>query len=197
MEIYDLRNSFPINQSVFEGLARSIHKREMVGKKHPRPTTRMACFPGATRTYCSLDGTLYSCEKTEFGDSFALGSVASDIDADRAYRLSEIVRLHCDCANCVASRTCTLCPAEAKASKELPGRLDSQRLRGVCRTFSWMRSLSAQLSEYTEIMEKNPSVLDRLFEGETILNDDWLDHVKLFSERRSRVELSTESLEGF
>ena len=193
-----IRDGFPINKSLLDGNVRDIHKRQLPGPRRLKPpVTRMSCFPGATRTYCSSKGVLYSCEKTEFGDFFALGSAAHDVDADKAYDLAEMLRLHCECANCVANGFCGLCPAQATVSKDDPRRLDGFALRKTCQRFASEAGLAARLREYTEIMEANPDVLDWIYEEEHSSEDDWLNYVRVLTAKPARVKLPVEELQEF
>ena len=191
-----IRNGFPINKSVLDANVKDIHKRPLPGGRRTKlPVTRMSCFPGATRTYCSSKGVLYSCEKTEFADFCALGNAADDVDADRAYDLADMLRLHCECANCVGSGFCGLCPAQATVSKDDPRRLDGFALRKTCQRLASESGLAARLKEYTEIMEANPDVLDWIYEEEHGSDDDWLNHVRVLTAKQPRVNLAVEELE--
>ena len=51
-----------------------------------------------------------------------------DVDARRAYELTEWVRLLCDCGNCVGNRLCSDCPALCRPSRgNTPGRRTAWR----------------------------------------------------------------------
>ncbi len=193
-----IRDGFSINKSLLDANVRGIHKRQLLGLRRVKsPVTRMSCFPGATRTYCSSKGVLYPCEKTEFGDLFALGNAEGDVNGDRAYYLSEMLRLHCDCANCIASSLCGLCPAQTTESKDHRGRLDGFALKRTCQRLASESSLAGRLREYSEIMEANPDVLDWIYEEEHSSEDDWLNHVQLLTATPRRVNLPVEELEEF
>lgn len=193
-----IRDSFSINKSLLDNRVKDIHKRELLGARRVKaPVTRMSCFPGATRTYCSSKGVLYSCEKTDYGDFFALGSAENDVDAEKARRLAEMLRLHCDCGNCIAFAFCGLCPAQITASKDNSGRMDGFALNKRCQRVASGASFAARLKEYTEIMEANPDVLDWIYEQEHSSDDDWLNHVQLLTSTPKRVNLPVEELEEF
>jgi hypothetical protein len=189
---------FSINKSLLDGNIRDLHKRKLLeGRRLKPPVTRMSCFPGATRTYCSSKGILYSCEKTDFDEFFALGNARDDVDADKAYYIAEMLRLHCDCANCPASSFCGLCSGQVTVSKDDPGRLDGFALRKKCQKIAAESNLAVRLREYTEIMEANPNVLDWIYDQEHSSDDDWLNHVQVITTQPKRVGLPVEELEEF
>ena len=191
----DLAYSYPVAKSIFDGTTRDIHKRRIGGSRARRPTARMSCFPGATRTYCSSNGVLYSCEKTAFGELFVLGNAASDVDANRSYTLVEKMRINCDCGNCVIKGLCGMCPAQLKESEEHPGTLDIAHLLETCQKRMADRSVAARLASYTEIMDNNADVLDWIYEGESSSADDWLNKVKLFTASPLRIAWEIEELQ--
>jgi sulfatase maturation enzyme AslB (radical SAM superfamily) len=156
-----LRENFSINKGLLDAHIRDVHKRKLQGFARVKsPVTRMSCFPGATRTYCSSKGILYTCEKTEFDHLLALGNVESDVDAHKAYDLAEMLRLFCDCANCIANSFCGLCPAQVTVSKDNPERLDGFAIRKKCQELADESNLARRLKEYAEIMSANPNVLE-------------------------------------
>ncbi len=191
-----IRDGFSINKSVLDPTVKDIHKRQMVGTRRKKPpVTRMSCFPGATRTYCSSKGVIYSCEKTEFSEFFALGNAGEGVDSDKACGLAEMLRLHCDCANCITSRFCGLCSAQITVSKDDPARLDGLALRKTCQRLASEPNLAERLREYTEIMEANPDVLDWIYEQEHSSDNDWLNQVQILTTKHTGVDIPVEELE--
>jgi hypothetical protein len=134
---------------------------------------RLSCLPGATRTYCSSDGTLYPCEKTERGKLFEIGDAAGDVDVTKAIALTERVRLLCDCGNCIANRLCSHCPGRLSELIGAPGGADAPAFQAECQQMA-QRVLPAQLTEYTEAMEASPQCLDAFLASQKTEND-WLN----------------------
>jgi sulfatase maturation enzyme AslB (radical SAM superfamily) len=183
-----LRSKFPLGCSQLDRSFRSVHFRQVSGNRNSEQYVfRLSCFPGATRTYCSSQGFLFSCERTEWGSLLELGSAANDFDVDvrKAHELTELVRLLCDCGNCVANRLCSHCPALVSESREHPGTVDGLAFQEECR--QTQAALPGKLKAYTELMEVNPEILDVLLSGTTV-DDDWLNDVKVIVPRRKAVE---------
>jgi hypothetical protein len=145
----------------------------------------MSCFPGASRTYCSVAGAIYPCEKVKFSKFFEIGDATGGVDGDKAFdSLVEQVRLGCDCGNCILSQLCTLCPASVRESEESPDRLDYLALRRTCGELAWEPLLAARMRRYTEVLETNPTALDGVFprtDGKDQV--DWLGDVEVFTSR--------------
>ncbi len=194
----ELRKRFSINKALFDNQLRSLHKRRIVPERgQERRVARLSCFPGATRTYCSTQGKLFPCEKTEFGELFALGNTTNDLDVDKAYNLAELLRLHCDCANCIAREVCSYCPAILKESQDRPGFPDAVAFQRMCRQEAMRGGLSRILRDYTDVMESNPDVLDLVYAQESKGEDDWLTDVKVLATKLENEELDIEELAEF
>lgn len=166
-----LQTSYPVSRSMFLENAKSLHRRSIT--RQPSPVTfTYRCFPGTTRTFCSADGKLYSCERTETGEVFRLGTANEGVDTDRAIWLSEACRLLSDCGNCVAKRVCPLCAAMLTEDKE-SGRLDAMACKDMCQRI--VHGLPSGLAAYTAIMEtcQDQAVVDQIV-GET-KEDEWLE----------------------
>jgi len=190
-----LHKRFPINEYLFNSLVRSFHKRRIVSERgEARRVSRLSCFPGATRTYCSAQGALFPCEKTEFRAFLRLGNVADDLDVDKAYDLTELLRLHSDCANCVARESCSHCPAILRESQERPGFPDAVAFQRMCQGQAIHGRLLRILREYTDVMESNPDVLDLAYSEERGGEDDWLNRVKVLVAKLESEELGIEEL---
>jgi hypothetical protein len=190
----DVKKDQPLSWLMAEHDLRKLHTREVTrwGNATNSAVTRLSCFPGATRTYCSLQGVLYTCEKTPRGKLYELGDIENDVDADRAYDLVEKVRLLCDCGNCVANRFCTLCSAQMIETQ--PGVADAVAFQKDCQ--ATQANLPGQLKDYTELMESNPDIVDDLVSAEQ-MDDDWLNSVRIFPHIDPPVELTVEELEAF
>ena len=88
----------PLGHRMLSQEIEHIHTRRVITHDSRKsPTTRMSCFPGATRTYCSVAGTIYPCEKVKFSKFFVIGDATNGVDGDKAFdSLVEQVRLGCD-----------------------------------------------------------------------------------------------------
>jgi uncharacterized protein len=150
------------------------------------------CLPGSLRIFCSADGILYPCERTETGKSFELGNAEDGVDLYRAIRMTEAVRLLGDCGNCVARQFCAICPAWASELED-SGRQNALAFQRQCQMTR--NNLQKQLAEYTTAMEANPGVVGKILQkGKT---DDWVSDVRFIpTEGQLRViELGIEELE--
>lgn len=176
--------NYPIARSLFVGNVRNLHHRDVTSR--PLPASFVyRCLPGTTRTFCSAEGKLYCCERTETGEVFQLGMADRGVDTDRALRLAELGRLLSDCANCVAKRVCSLC-ASAMTEDKKSGKVDAQAYQKLCQ--SVVHNLSARLREYTDLMEvcQNQKTADTLMPRGH--DDDWLDDLKyLLNEEHVRA----------
>ncbi|NQT15336.1 MAG: radical SAM protein [Planctomycetes bacterium] len=194
---FDLINRHsPIYGRILSGQIEGIHRRHVFGSAKRKPRAfRLSCFPGAARSYCSLRGGLFPCERVEFGEFFEIGDATSGVDADKAYNcLVERIRLGCDCGNCVANEVCSLCPSWVTESKESPGKPDYLALQKTCKQLASESTFLTRLSTYASIMEANDKVLDWLFPQKTPGQGDWLSDVKVIMESREYVELPVEEL---
>jgi hypothetical protein len=188
----------PICGNLLRGDIERIHHRPIVGSAaRPFPVSRMSCFPGAARTYCSSRGIMFPCERVEFGKLFEIGNVASDVDADKVCDyLVEGVRLGCDCGNCIINQVCVLCPAQVAESRESPGHPDYLALQRTCRQWASEPVFVGRLRNYTELMEANRKVADWLYPGRGHgKQKDWLADVRVLTEHQEDVELTVEELE--
>ncbi|MGO8744657.1 MAG: radical SAM protein [Thermoguttaceae bacterium] len=177
-----------------------IHHRSVVGRAaQTRPVTRLSCFPGATRTFCSTQGALFPCERVDFDKLFEIGDATSDVHGDKACNnLVEAVRLGCDCGNCITDPVCSLCPTSVTESRASPGNPDYSELRHTCRQLASELNLIERLKKYTEIMEANPTVLDHLYPArDGGGRESWLSDVKVVLVKQEDVQLTVEELEDF
>jgi hypothetical protein len=191
-----LRSRFSFHCSLCERSMRAFHHRQVFGNgDNGQFIFRLACFPGATRTFCSSQGVLHSCEKTEVGTLFELGDATSDIDVNRACRLVETVQRLCDCGNCAANRLCSHCPAQVSELRNNPGVADALAFQRECRQTA-QAALLTRLSEYTGIMEQNPGLLDLLLDAAK-RDDDWLNDVGVVVPERRGTQPMVEAIEEY
>jgi radical SAM protein with 4Fe4S-binding SPASM domain len=113
------------------------------------------CMPGVRRVFVTADGLLYPCEKVE-SKEFMIGHVDSGVDPNL---VAGVVATYAeksigDCADCWASRLCSMCHNSAKHG----GRFDIARKRERCepQRTTW----HATLQMYTTILEDNPKAFD-------------------------------------
>jgi radical SAM protein with 4Fe4S-binding SPASM domain len=151
------------------------------------------CYAGVVRTFCSSQGFLYPCERTETGELFKLGDAYGGVDVNRSFRLIETFRLLGDCGNCPARAVCTLCPAAVLESNST-GRPDTFRFQSEC----WQQgaNLRRSLEEYTRMMEMNRDVVDNVVNRQE--SDDWLEHVQivLTDEQKEVIEAEVKGFEA-
>ncbi|TVS20159.1 MAG: radical SAM protein [Planctomycetaceae bacterium] len=197
----EARQDDPLGHRILSQEIEHIHTRSIIGHDSlRRPTTRMSCFPGASRTYCSVAGAIYPCEKVEFTKFFEIGDATNGVDGDKAFdSLIEQVRLGFDCGNCILNQICTVCPASVRESQESPGGPDYLALRRTCGELASEPLLAARLRRYTELMETNPTVLDGVFrrtDGKD--EEDWLGAMEVLTSReqanRRNAEVGLEEL---
>lgn len=188
-----LQNSFPVSYRLFAGTMRNLHTRRIT-RWPVRVNFGYLCYPGAARTFCSADGLLFPCERTETGDLFKLGDAENGIDVERALRLTEKLRVLSDCGNCVSKRTCSFCPAVVVESGD-SGMPDALTFQAECR--QRIGSIYTALSEYVALMEANQGAADSII-GSNDSDDDWLGKVEFLldeEQQKSEVELEVEELE--
>jgi sulfatase maturation enzyme AslB (radical SAM superfamily) len=177
-----IEEAFPLFCTLFVRETKKLHLREI----HTRDAEYYfvgRCFPGATRTFCSSSGGIYPCEKIETGGLFKLGA-AGNAGVDNALRLTEVIRLLGDCANCVAKNVCELCPV-AISQLDSPGRADALSFQRRCRKV--ISGLPAQLEEYTFLMEMNPEIIDRIIPRRD--QNGWLDDITVLPTERQLREM--------
>ena len=191
----------PICENLLRVNIEHIHQRPVVGSAARKlPVSRLSCFPGAARTYCSSQGVIYPCERVDFGKLFQIGDATSDVDVDKACDfLVEMLRLSCDCGNCILHQVCTLCPAQVTESREFPGYPDFLAIQKTCGQLAAEPAFAARLRTYTEIMEADSKILDGLYpeKKSSVEENDWLSHVTVLTVKQEDVELGIEELGEF
>lgn len=113
------------------------------------------CVPGVRRVFVTADGELYPCEKVE-SKEFMIGNIETGIDRNLVERLIDRYAEESvgDCANCWASRVCSLCYTSAKHGDKF----DIERKRERCQR--QRNTWDGMLQMYTEILEQNPKAFD-------------------------------------
>ena len=113
------------------------------------------CMPGVRRVFVTADGDLYPCDKVE-SKEFAIGHVDTGVDRGLVEKVVDTYAEHSigDCADCWASRLCSMCYNSAKHG----AKFDIERKRERCekQRTTW----HATLQMYTTILENNPKAFD-------------------------------------
>lgn len=185
-------SDFPMTQSLLRQRWYRVHTR-YVSRAPVVATLPYRCYAGSTRTFCSTQGLLYPCERTETGPLFQMGDAENGVDADRAGCLMEEVRLLSDCGNCVAKRFCTVCPSVVSELAD-SGRADAWAMQKEC--VRQIGSLQLTLEYYTLAMETNPAAMDDMCNGDQE-SFDWLEEIRivLTDEQRKEMRVDFEELE--
>jgi len=165
---------FNFQSSLFDGVYRDLYRRGRTVhcSEHQHLPERYApfttCVAGARRTFASVDGHYYPCERVPEHEDYRIGSVSTGIDLDKVYMLAKYFTecTHVRCRNCWALRTCRVgCYSNVregttctKASKE---RICEESLQHT----------HNGLVRYCEILERNPHAFDHLSRGIHNLQD--------------------------
>lgn len=189
----------PICAHLLRGEFEKIHRRWVIGSSDRKVcVTRLSCFPGCVRTFCSSLGVVYPCERIDFNKLTEIGDALNDISVDKVDDvLIEMVRLSCDCGNCIIRQICTLCPAQLSESRESPGYPDFLALQRTCADYASQPAIAARLAQYTGVLEVNPKVFDRVYPPITGEQEDWLNDVMSVLAEQKDVELTVEELKEF
>jgi hypothetical protein len=188
-----IRYKFPLFYLLLLRKLTSLHHRGITCGTARRVST-CRCYPGCTRTYCSTEGAYYPCEKAGCVDFCKLGDVLGDIDVKQVHRLNELCRVGGDCGNCVAGRLCTRCPV-VMSRVARSSRVDALAFQEGCR--DEIDGILERLQEYTDLMERNPQLVNALLKREKD-SSDWINDVRivLTEDQRSEVELGIEEFEA-
>jgi uncharacterized protein len=189
----EIQRDFPLNVTLFRNENLKFHDRKLSNR--PRKCHyAYRCFPGSARTFCSAQGILYPCERTETGELFKLGDIINGVDFNSANRIMEISRLLGDCGNCVTKRSCHLCPSSVSENKNSGG-ADALKYQKECR--GEIGNLISVLTKYTSVMETNKDKVNKILQKQ--VNDDWLNDVVFLPtvNELNEVEVGVEELEGW
>lgn len=149
------RNSFC--RGFFSPALRAIHLRSKsslgaVSEIHG------ACIPGAQKTYVSVDGKFFICEKTEGSSMAAIGDVYTGIQKKHVHQiLDEFESLDWSkCFDCWIVRMCPICYLHVLHGESW----DVEKRNRICEQFRKYYSFCLNL--YCEILERNKRALDYL-----------------------------------
>lgn len=199
-EVQSLCNEYPIISEFVKNRFKRVHARNVVSSfAQSSPVIHISCFPGAVRTYCSMKGDLYPCERCGFNNIFKIGRFDSGLDVEKICQvLINYTIIACDCNNCIYNQLCQLCPSYLVAEYPESAWPDSWMLQKTCKRLSSSKSLIMVLQEYTEIMEKNSNVLDWLcpksFSNHKY-SADWLNDIYIVPDYSKEHLAATEILE--
>jgi len=184
-DILGVKQNYPLLDALFFSRFHGIHYRNVPRLLQPQ-FFFYTCYPGATRTFCSATGKYYPCERIETNSFTELGDVETGIDAHRSIRLLDIFHSLADCGNCVARNLCSICPA---AIYEIENKhVDTIAFQNECETM--IKNLPNLLAEYTEIMERDPNLLDAVLKEDS--TPHWSKELKFYY--KTRPEIGVEEL---
>lgn len=156
-DVESLREKFPLYTALFVEQRSGVHNREILRRPEAR-TFANRCYLGASRSFVSAKGDIYPCERTETsGSVFKLGKAEGGAKVSDVNALAEVFRLLGDCANCIANKFCSQCPATVR---EKDGKLDAVGFQRGCR--DTIAGVKRMLIHYTSLMERNPTAVDKL-----------------------------------
>lgn len=133
-----------------------IQNRSITAAPIPSMEQNGCCAPGERRLYVTTAGKFHVCERV--GESPIIGDVENGMDlaAIKKYYIDEYAKESLsDCSNCWAVHLCSLCYA-ACYNKE---GIDINKKRGLC--YDQRAMVKNDLISYHQIMEQNPSYLER------------------------------------
>ncbi len=118
-----------------------------------------ACLPGTVRTYVNVTGDYYPCERVPQIEAFRIGSVATGIDEEKAYRLlKEFVEATAEsCERCWCLPICSLSCYASVHDK------DGYTLAARKQECERIQTLMHQrIVDYCSVLEQNPHAFDYL-----------------------------------
>lgn len=154
---------FVFQGSLFEGMLRILHRRRRACS-HPEhrhlPEQSAAfttCLAGARRTFVSVDGHYYLCERIPQCEDYRIGSVSTGIDLEKVYMLAKYFT-ECtreQCRNCWCLPICQVgCYSAIRDGTRFSTAQKEQRC------IEHRQYMHDNLVSYCEILERNPHALD-------------------------------------
>ncbi len=142
-----------VQAGLFQRRLMAFHKRGYLSKPLPESMSVLStCVPGARRTFVSVDGDYYACERVVHTPAQRIGNVASGVDVERVLELLEQWTGACagDCPHCWAVSHCM---AGCLAMMQGDGTITESAKADLCAKHR--RSLHGMLAEYCGILERN------------------------------------------
>lgn len=161
-KVSNSKNAF--SESYIDADLLLIHKRNLVETPMQYYTLNGCCVPGARRLYTAANGDYYPCEKVGT-NCIPLGNV------DDGVLLATVKKYYVDDFITEAARYCNDCWASQICGNCYINSFDSSGINFKLRHFSCMntrRVLERSLIKYHEILESNPSSLERYNQIELI-----------------------------
>lgn len=133
-----------------------IHKRQLIDKPTQQYSMNGCCVPGQRRTYVSIQGELFPCER--IGNNIPnIGDVNGGFDVSniKKYYMDDfIVESKKICKNCWATNLCGLCYANCYDEKGM--NIEYKNTLCLYERFG----LEKSLSRYYRILENNPKKIE-------------------------------------
>ena len=155
---------YRLQKALYEQDWLMFHKRfEMFGFQHGRRCLPekycglSTCFPGVRRTFVSVDGDYWPCERVPESSYFKIGNVEKGFDASRITQLLEewVGFTKDQCRFCWCLRTCQIgCWSNVSDGTKTTALLKTE----ACEEHR--KKMHKMIVEYCGVLEKNPHALD-------------------------------------
>ncbi len=141
-----------------------FHRRKYLSPRLPDVMTAPStCIPGARRTFVSVDGDYFACERVSEGPGNLIGDVKNGIDMGKVMKMLDQWNESSDqCRRCWCLPICAVgCFASVGDDAPLGTKVSGQAC-SICRQQS-----HELMEEYSAVMERNPHAFDfaRQFES--------------------------------
>jgi radical SAM protein with 4Fe4S-binding SPASM domain len=156
---------FAFQSGLFETMLRDVHLRcrtAHCGEHHHRPERYApvtTCVAGAQRTFVSVDGHYYPCERVPTHEDYRIGSVSTGVDVEKVYMLTRYFTecTNAQCKNCWCLYMCRIgCYSNIRQGTTFTKAM-KERLCGEAR-----RNTHHALVHYCEMLERNPHAFDHM-----------------------------------
>jgi uncharacterized protein len=156
---------FILQRKLFEQTFLKLHKRfEIFGNdRSGRPLITKqycalsTCIPGERRTFVTIDGDYFSCERVTVSSHFKIGNVNEGFDVPQIRRLLEewvdLSKEECEFCWCLP-----MCGAGCWSSVNNGTKPTASLKKKHC--INWRKQVHRRLIDYCSILEKGPSNLD-------------------------------------
>jgi uncharacterized protein len=158
-------NELNIEKTWFRDMIEIIHFRKKIPLRERHPALGQ-CTPGLHRLFVNPDGKYYMCERV--GEHFCIGDIENGLNFKKISTFfSRWVKFFEDCSNCWALRFCCKCFHDVQRD----GKFNEKRKKSFCQ--STLKTFEMLLSEYCDILEKNPDAF------KDFVPEDFLPNVKV------------------
>ena len=162
----------PLLSHIFLNRVRGVHYRS-VGAFRGN-VSKVFCFPGVLRLFCSSDGIYYPCERVDQSPCYSVGNVWEGLDIQKMTELTNMPLGLCNCANCCGKHICGMCLTDIQNDATKTKLLIHEQ---KCQ--SSLQRIENALIDYTSVMEKRPdafATLDEMSDGDPL---EWLRKMKV------------------